>query len=272
VSVYVATTSFVWRDRYLGNVEIVAGQTYVSDEADILRDPQARQNFRPSSRGPLGRPATRVGGIARVTPRPPTSRGRSRPVVASRAHHPKRSACRHEAAHAAAAHLLGWEVTGIEVYRDGAGVTNVLAPRGLAKDERAGGHAVIARAAEACVAGGTRSTTPIAPSCSRRALELATASRPTRTSAISTGSCEHASSIHGSRRSAAASMTRCSRTGGDSTAGDWRALSVPDSRRGLLGRNGLWLSRRNGELQLNPCVESASRVRPHRPGPGSRLA
>ncbi len=58
---------------------------------------------------------------------------------------------RHEAAHAAAAHILGWYVDRVVVRRDGSGLTVYYREADLAPDREAAEQAVIAASAEAYV-------------------------------------------------------------------------------------------------------------------------
>ena len=55
---------------------------------------------------------------------------------------------RHEAAHAAAAHLLGWKVTKIRIHPSKGGETNFLPPSRTTGEKKRSEQAVIASAAE----------------------------------------------------------------------------------------------------------------------------
>jgi hypothetical protein len=56
---------------------------------------------------------------------------------------------RHEAGHAAAAHLLGWEVVELELHTRGRGSCDFVAPSGLARSQRLKEHTIISFAAGA---------------------------------------------------------------------------------------------------------------------------
>ena len=67
------------------------------------------------------------------------------------ADHDVQSTARHEAGHAAAAHLLGWEVTEVELRAEGGGSCAVRAPRDLDRSLRHRQYAVMCLAAGAHV-------------------------------------------------------------------------------------------------------------------------
>jgi len=74
---------------------------------------------------------------------PPASLDTSDPDV--------RSTARHEAAHVAAAHLLGWEIHGVRLKADGGGDADVVFPRGRDRARRHRESVVICLAARAHV-------------------------------------------------------------------------------------------------------------------------
>jgi hypothetical protein len=60
----------------------------------------------------------------------------------------RRRTARHEGAHAAAAHPLGWEVTGVDLDPNGGGGCDILAPPSMTSERRVAERAVIAAAAQ----------------------------------------------------------------------------------------------------------------------------
>lgn len=119
--------------------------------------------FAPPRAVAAGRDGRRKRAPRRWPPSHPLDAGRSRSSTTSQpswllpaaAYRPdpenfyaQRSA-RHEGAHAAAAHLLGWEVTGAELHANGGGYCYVLAPANLDRTRSAREYAVILYVARA---------------------------------------------------------------------------------------------------------------------------
>jgi len=158
--VYVATESFTWRDPRDGaSVPFTSGVTRVSGDHPVLKDPGLRSRFVPVSAA-SGRAGRMVGKSA--------SGGRKAAVVEPRredgapdwwlgpyipfvAREQVERTAKHEAAHAVAAHMLGWHVDRVVVRADESGKTVFYWPENCPPDRRVAERAVIAASAEAYV-------------------------------------------------------------------------------------------------------------------------
>jgi hypothetical protein len=154
----VATETF-WVE-YEGQRELIrAGRHWVCDGHELMRrypgkwtDDQAKikQILRDFGRT-RSKPVTRDEASRRTPPAEDKSwrlPPRQRPAL-DLSDHDVRMAARHEAAHAAAAHLFGWEVTGITLHAEGGGNCAIIDPVDLDPRERAEQFAVISYAARA---------------------------------------------------------------------------------------------------------------------------
>jgi hypothetical protein len=157
---YVATVS--GEVMYDGRLEeITAGITYIADGHEIVRR-YPRMFKKASGRMMSPRPSgSRVETRSRAANPAPAWRlpdpPRTAPTWRLPGGRPPRSTveafdwqrtAKHEAAHAAAAHLLGWNVAKIAVHDTGGGGTEIISPPDCSGTRRTHEAAVIARAAE----------------------------------------------------------------------------------------------------------------------------
>ena len=157
--VYVAIESFTWRDPWDGaSVPFTSGVTRVSREHPVLKDPAVRSRFVPVSAA--SDRAARMGGKyapgrRKVAVEPRREDGAPDwwlgPYVPFVAREQVERTAKHEAAHAVAAHMLGWHVERVVVRADKSGKTVFYWPEDCPPERRVAERAVIAASAEAYV-------------------------------------------------------------------------------------------------------------------------